>query len=228
MKKSDILFLLFVVVLFLPFFVSDTIYDWYKSFNAAHGMVMSFLKFAILATLGEMLGLRISTGVYHNKTFGIIPRMVVWGLLGIGINMAMIIFSKGTPMFLEYMGLEHASTLINGEFCFAKVMVALAISVAMNSIFAPVFMTLHKITDTHIGNCGGSYKALITPIPMTRIFTGLNWAVLWSFVFKKTIPLFWYPAHTITFLLPAEMRVLFAAILGIVLGVLLAIGIRKK
>lgn len=228
MKKSDILFLLFVVALFLPLFVSDTIYEWYKSFNAAHGMVMSFVKFAILATLGEMLGLRISTGVYYNKTFGILPRMVVWGLLGMGINMAMIIFSKGTPMFLEYMGMEHASTLINGEFGLAKVLVALAISVAMNSIFAPVFMTLHKITDTHIGNCGGSAKALLTPIPMTRIFTGLNWAVLWSFVFKKTIPLFWYPAHTITFLLPPDMRVLFAAFLGIVLGVLLAIGIRKK
>lgn len=45
---------------------------------------MSFVKFAILATLGEMLGLRISTGVYHNKTFGIIPRMVIWGVLGMG------------------------------------------------------------------------------------------------------------------------------------------------
>lgn len=43
---------------------------------------MSFVKFAILATLGEMLGLRISTGVYHNKTFGIIPRMVIWGGTG--------------------------------------------------------------------------------------------------------------------------------------------------
>ncbi len=82
MKKSDILFFLFVIALFLPFFISDTIYEWYKSFNAIHGMVMSFVKFAILATLGEMLGLRISTGVYHNKTFGIIPRMVIWGVLG--------------------------------------------------------------------------------------------------------------------------------------------------
>lgn len=78
-EKSDILFFLFVIALFLPFFISDTIYEWYKSFNAIHGMVMSFVKFAILATLGEMLGLRISTGVYHNKTFGIIPRMVIWG-----------------------------------------------------------------------------------------------------------------------------------------------------
>lgn len=208
-------------------FISDTIYEWYKSFNAIHGMVMSFVKFAILATLGEMLGLRISTGVYHNKTFGIIPRMVIWGVLGMGINMAMIIFQRHSH-FLEYMGLEYASTLMNGDFCLAKFLVALAISVTMNSIFAPVFMTLHKITDTHIGNCGGSIKALSTPIPMTRIFTGLNWAVLWSFVFKKTIPLFWYPAHTITFLLPPDMRVLFAAILGVVLGVLLAIAAKKK
>lgn len=61
MKKSDILFFLFVIALFLPFFISDTIYEWYKSFNAIHGMFMSFVKFAILATLGEMLGLRIST-----------------------------------------------------------------------------------------------------------------------------------------------------------------------
>lgn len=60
MKKSDILFFLFVIALFLPFFISDTIYEWYKSFNAIHGMVMSFVKFAILATLGEMLGLRAS------------------------------------------------------------------------------------------------------------------------------------------------------------------------
>ena len=228
MKKSDFIFLLVAIAIFLPFFVSDAVYEWYKSFNTAHGMVMSFVKFAILATLGEMLGLRISTGVYHNKTFGIIPRMVIWGVLGMGINMAMIIFSKGVPMFMEYMGMANASDTINGEMCLEKIMIALAISVAMNSIFAPVFMTLHKITDTHISNCAGSVKALVTPIPMKQIITELNWAVLWGFVFKKTIPLFWYPAHTITFLLPPTMRVLFAAVLGIVLGVLLAVAAKKK
>ena len=50
------------------------------------------------------------------QDLGIIPRMVIWGVLGMGINMAMIIFSKGTPIFLEYMGLEYASTLMNGGF----------------------------------------------------------------------------------------------------------------
>ena len=39
MKKQDFLFIILVVVVFLPFFLSDAVYDWYKSFNAAHGMV---------------------------------------------------------------------------------------------------------------------------------------------------------------------------------------------
>ena len=70
MKKQDFLFVFILIVIFLPFFVSDAVYGWYKSFNAAHGMVMSFLKFGVLATLGEMLGLRISAGVYNRKGFG--------------------------------------------------------------------------------------------------------------------------------------------------------------
>lgn len=228
MRRQDFIFAAVVVAIFLPFFLSDGIYAWYKSFNAAHGMVMSFLKFGILATLGEMLGGRISTGRYLSPTFGMVPRMVVWGVLGMGINMAMIIFSKGTPLFLEYMGMESAVESFTAEaLTLDKFWVALAVSVAMNTIFAPVFMTLHKITDAHIAECGGSIRALITPIPMGRLFGEINWQVQWGFVFKKTIPLFWYPAHTITFLLPAEWRVLFAALLGIVLGVLLVIATKR-
>ena len=228
MKRSDFYFILAVLALFLPFALIDPLYAWYNSFNAEHGMVMSFLKFAILSTMGEMLGCRISTGKYVTPSFGILPRMVIWGFLGMGINMAMIIFSKGTPMFLEYMGFENASTLLAAEsFSMDKLLVALSVSVAMNTIFAPVFMTFHKITDAHIAEFGGSLKALVTPIPMARRFAELNWNVQWGFVFKKTIPFFWYPAHTGTFLLPPEQRGLFAALLGIVLGVLLAVASKK-
>lgn len=228
MKKTDFCFLLAIVAIFAPFFLSEGLYEWYKSFNAAHGMVMSFLKFGILSTLGEMLGCRIATGNYVTPTFGVLPRMVVWGILGMGINMAMIIFSKGTPLFMVWMGMENAvEAFVADGFTMDKLWVALAVSVAMNTIFAPLFMTLHKITDAHIAACGGSLKALITPIPMAERFASLNWQAQWGFVFKKTIPLFWYPAHTITFLLPPEQRVLFAALLGIVLGVLLAVASKK-
>ena len=228
MKKSDILFIVIVIALFAPFFFSSSLYESYQSFNAAHGMVMSFLKFAILSTLGELLGLRISTGVYYRKGFGIWPRAVVWGIFGMGINLAMIIFSNGVPVALEYVGLQGATTLMAGPLTPAKVLVAFFISVGMNGIFAPVFMTFHKITDTHILACGGSLRALVTPIPMTHIMTHLNWSAQWNFVFKKTIPFFWVPAHTITFLLPSEARVLFAALLGVALGVLLAVAARMK
>ena len=85
-------------------------------------------------------------------------------------------------------------------------------------------MTFHKITDTHIVNNGGTILGFFKPIKFGEIFSTLNWNVQWNFVFKKTIPFFWIPAHTITFLLPVDYQVLFAAILGIVLGVLLAVA----
>ena len=228
MKRTDLYFIVAIAAIFLPFFLSAPLYEWYSTFNATHGMVMSFLKFGILSTLGEMLGCRISTGKYVTPTFGVLPRMVVWGFLGMGINMAMIIFSKGTPMFMQYMGMTNAVEAFTADgFSMDKLWVALAVSVAMNTIFAPVFMTFHKVTDAHIAAHGGSLKALVTPIPMAERLATLNWLAQWGFVFRKTIPFFWYPAHTITFLLPAEQRVLFAALLGIVLGVLLAVSVKK-
>lgn len=227
MKREDLYFIAGAVILLLPFFVCDAVYGWYKAFNASHGMVMSFVKFAVLSTAGEMLGARISRGSYLPKGFGLVPKMVVWGVLGVGINAAMIIFSTGTPVLLEYLGMDGAQQAFAGEMSWRKVLVAFSVSVAMNSIFAPVFMTLHKITDMHIASLGGSIRSLVTPIRMGEVMSSLNWKVQWGFVFKKTIPLFWFPAHTVTFLLPADMRVLCAALLGVALGVLLAIAVSK-
>lgn len=228
MRTEDSVFVLIIIAIFLPFIVSDALYGWYLSFNASHGMVMSFLKFSILATLGELLGLRISSGKYYYNGFGVLPRAIVWGILGMGINMAFIVFSTGVPAFMGYMGMENPSGVMAGDLSMNKVLLAFSISVVMNSIFAPVFMTLHKITDTHIVNNGGTISGLFRPIRMGEIMQNLNWKVQWGFVFKKTIPLFWFPAHTVTFLLPGEMRVLFAALLGVLLGVILSVAARKK
>ena len=43
----------------------------------------------------------------------------------------------------------------------------------------------------------------------------------------RTIPLFWIPAHTFTFLLPPELRILFAAFLSVALGAILAFAKRR-
>ncbi len=228
MKRSDLIVALCAAAVLAPFFLFDAVYAAYKGFNAAHPMIMSFIKFALLSTFGECIGLRITNGVYNRKGFGIVPRALVWGVLGMGISMAMTIFSTGILAFMTSLGMTDAAAVMGAGLTLKKVLVAFCISVAMNTIFAPVFMTLHKVTDTHILQRGGTLRGLFSPIDMGGILSGLDWRRQWGFVFKKTIPLFWFPAHTITFLLPGDLRVLFAALLGVALGVLLSIASLKK
>lgn len=238
MKKQDLIFILVALVLVFPFIPNPLLSDFQNAFlyNKENNWwwAASFLKFALLATMGESIGLRIAAGVYNRKGFGLVPRAIVWGFLGIGIKMAFVVFAAGTPALVEkYFGVSGAmdsmkmkdfidasSNGLGG----ARILTAFCISAIMNLTFAPVFMTYHKITDTHIVNNGGTISGLFTWIKLKEIFPKLNWFVQWDFVFKRTIPFFWIPAHTITFLLPSQYQVLFAAALGIVLGVIMSIS----
>ncbi|MEI8202500.1 MAG: hypothetical protein WCH34_05780 [Bacteroidota bacterium] len=227
MKKNDLVFILILIVLLLPFFMSVDVYNFYCQFNKEHGLITGFIKFAILSTLGESIGLRIKKGVYNEPGFGLLPKAIVWGFLGISIVAAFSIFKNGTPAFLEYLGFKDAKLSLKGDFSSIKLLTAFSISVAMNVVFAPVMMTFHKITDTHIHRWGGSIKSLTKPIRFGEILKGIDWKVQWGFVFARTIPLFWIPAHTITFLLPDEFQILFAALLSVFLGILLSIAALK-
>jgi hypothetical protein len=189
---------------------------------------MAFVKFAVLATLGEMLALRIKSGHYYTKGFGVFPKMVVWGLLGIWIAFAMKVFATGVPIIAEKAGMDGLTAAMSSGFSGWKLAGAFCISVVMNTGFAPVFMTIHKITDTHIQHHHGQLKSLITPVDVKGILPKLNWDVQWNFVFKKTIPLFWIPAHTLTFILPSDFQVLFAALLSLALGLILAFASLKS
>lgn len=228
MKKQDWIVILIVAIVLAPFFIESTgFYAKFLELTTNHGYIMAFFKFAILAVFGEMLALRIRKGVWHEKGFGVLPRMIVWGILGMGIAMAMVIFKTGVPAFL--VSVCGDASLIDAfkaaEFSWTKLGVAFAVSVIMNTIFAPVMMTLHKCTDIHIASHEGSMKCFLHPMKMREIFsTKINWDIQWNLVFKKTIPLFWFPAHTITFCLPGAFQVLFAAALGIALGLILALA----
>lgn len=230
MKKSDIVLILCVVIVLAPFFIPATgFFQTFKDLTEAHPFIMAFFKFAILATLGEMLALRIRKGVYNEKGFGIVPRMMVWGFLGMCITMAMMIFKTGVPAFMEVVGGCDKGALATifaaEELTWGKVGIAFCVSVLMNSIFAPVMMTFHKCTDIHILDNGGTVRGLLSPMKMREIMsTKVNWDVQWNVVFKKTIPLFWFPAHTITFILSPTFQVLFAALLGVALGLILALA----
>ena len=228
MKKADLITLICVLLFFAPFFIFDSVYNTYSRFNMEHAYIMSALKFMILATFGEILSLRIRTGKYYTPGFGIIPRMIVWAFLGIRIKIAFVIFGSAGPKLLISMGINIDPNVMVQPFTSFKLLAAFTISTTMNLFFAPVFMTFHKITDEHILLSGGTLKGFFTPINFNEIFPKLNWKVMWGFVYKKTIPLFWIPAHTLTFLLPQEFQILVAAILGIVLGVILGIASLKS
>ena len=221
MKKNDFLVILIVFAVLSPFLLFKSVYETYNHLNSSHGIVMSFLKFAILATFGESIALRIKSGVYNENGFGLFPRAIVWGFLGITIKMAMVIFASGVPVFLKYLGFQNPE-IHPGDIGIQSIFVAFTISSTMNLIYAPVMMTVHKITDIHILTNGGTIKGLLRPIPIGLIFKQIDWDRQWNFVFKKTIPFFWIPAHTITFLLPIDFQVLFAALLGVALGVILS------
>ena len=236
MKKSDWILILCVIVVLTPFFIPATgFFAWFCAATAAHPYIMAFFKFAILATLGEMLALRIREGVYNKKGFGVAPRMIVWGFLGMAIAMSMVIFKVGTPVFLGSVadaltgnsghGAAYAAIFNTANFTWGKLGIAFAVSVLMNSIFAPVMMTFHKCTDIHITDNGGTVRGLLRPMKMREIMSQkVNWDIQWNLVIKKTIPLFWFPMHTITFILPPTFQVLFAALLGVALGLILALA----
>lgn len=222
-KPKDFIFVLTLFLIFIPFIVSDELFSVFEWFTVEHPYLSAFIKFSILATLGESLGLRITKGSYNQTGFGLLPRAVVWGLLGILIQVAFIVFAKGTPYFLASVFKGTSWQKQTPLF-----VTALTTSVLLNVVFAPVMMTIHKITDTHIVWYHGKISALFRAIDGSKILKNLDWNTQWNFVFKKTIPLFWIPAHTITFMLPSQFRILFAAVLGIVLGVILSVANRKN
>lgn len=199
--------------------------DGFIALTAACPFGMSFIKFAVLATLGECIALRITTGQYNRPGFGVLPKAVVWGFLGMGCKAAFTIFGGGTPKLLMEMGLLTAGATGFG----AKLLVAFGISVCLNILFAPLLMISHKLTDIHITQNGGSLLSLVRKPDVAALLRAVDWNSMWGFVLKKTVPLFWIPAHTITFMLPAHFQVLFAALLGVALGVILAFaGLRAQ
>ncbi len=190
----------------------------YDAAYAAAPVVVSFVKFALLATGGELIAKRIKDHSYSLKGFGLFPKTIVWGVLGVFIYWAFQIFGRGVPAAFPF--ISQASNFG------MRLLGAFLTSLFMNLIFSPVLMLTHHVTDKYIALNHGKFP--LNKIKIQPMLEAIDWSRMWGFVFKLTIPLFWIPAHTITFMLPAQYRTLFAALLSIVLGILLGIASKKK
>lgn len=192
-------------------------------FNAAttaHPYMMAFVKYAILATMGELLALRIVAGAWK-KPVGIIYRVIIWGLLGMVFVAIFKIFNTGV------MGAQKAHLLPALESGFsAAFLISFLTSVFMNLFFAPTFMAFHRVTDTYI-DLGEGKLGKIFKVKLKDVVAKIDWNSFISFVIVKTIPIFWIPAHSITFMLPETYRLIYAAFLSIALGGILAFAKKK-
>jgi hypothetical protein len=184
---------------------------------------MGFIKTSILATYGELIASRIATKNYFSKT-GLLYSFIIWGILGMIFVLAFKIFYQGVRASISsglWLNLFEANETLN------KIFIAFSVSLFLNLIFAPTFMILHRFTDTYIELGNGKIKQIIK-VKGKDVISAIDWKNFFGFVVLKTIPLFWIPAHTITFYLPENYRILSAGFLSIALGLILTLAKLKN
>jgi hypothetical protein len=164
--------------------------------------------------MGELLSIRIAKANWEIPV-GVFYRAVIWGFLGIIIVVVFEIFSKGVIEAMK-------SNIL--PFYGVPLAFAFFTSLIMNITFAPTMMAFHRITDMYIE----IYYRLSKKPQISEVVKAINWSKFVAFVVLKTIPFFWIPAHTVTFLLPSEYRVIAAAFLSIALGGILAFSTKNS
>ncbi len=177
------------------------------AFTERNYLLGGFLKFFVFATAGDALVHRLSKGMF--RVPGLWVKAIAWGVLGVLVALAFQIFPAGIETLQKEGVLPSIAT-------------PLQTSVVMNILFAPTLMFLHRLSDQLIDNrvlkTGKSLEEALKDIDVSA-FSGM---------LLKTIPLFWIPAHTVTFILPIAFRPLFAALLGVALGIFLNVFKRNR
>lgn len=211
MKKGDF-GVLVIVLLTIGFMLSPWTKDVFYALSKEHPYLMGFSKFAVLATVGELLAIRLRGGKYKMPNH-LFARVVIWGCVGILIVFFFGLYEAGVR------GVMAKGLIPDVEH---SLYVAFLISAIMNGTFGIAFMGAHRISDAYLDNLSEGKKGI------NKAIERVDWNQFLTFIVGKTIPFFWIPAHTITFLLPPEYRVLVAALLSIALGLILSFAVKKK
>jgi len=212
LNTGDIIWLAILAVI-ATLLIYPSTHAVFITLTTAHPYLMGFIKFFILASMGDWLGARIVTGEWI-KPKGAIYKSVLWGIFGMGITLSFTIFNAGANAAL-------ANGLLPGNGY--QIVSAFFTSFIMNLTFGVTLMGVHRFTDTYIDllfNNGAKPS-------VDEVIKNMNLDNLIKFVYAKTLPLFWVHAHTIVFMLPPVYRVMAAAALGIALGGILSFAKKK-
>ncbi|QCX34424.1 hypothetical protein FDN13_12345 [Caloramator sp. E03] len=210
MKKGDFLWI-FLLLIWVAILVIPSSREVFILSTNAHPYIGGFIKFAILASMGDLLGLRIKKGEWIIPK-GFIFRAIIWGIIGMMVTLVFTVFMGGAAAAqasnkLPFKGSQLAQAFFG--------------SAIMNLTFGPMMMAFHRFTDLYIDV---KYEKKGEKVTIHELVDKNDWHTLVEFSWLKTCPFFWIPAHTIVFLLPSEYRVLVSAFLSIALGLLLAIA----
>lgn len=212
-------FIIAVFAAFAAILIMPATREVFEKLSAEHPYIMGFIKFALLATSGELIAIKMASGKFSKPAY-LVARIVIWGLIGIWITYMMKIFFLGS-------GAMIAAGLLPGKMLAAdnityKLIRAFATAATMNLTFGPTFMAVHKCSDTYLALRAQNGKG----VKLSEVIDTVDWKRFVSFTLFKTVPIFWIPAHTVTFLLPSEYQVMLAALLSVALGIIL--NLRKK
>ncbi len=212
MKKGDIFWILALLAWVAMLLIPAT-REPFLAFTTEHVYLGGFIKFAILASMGDFLGIRMNKGDYLIPK-GVLMRAIIWGFIGMAVTLVFPFFMAGAA------SVQKAGLL---PFENSKLAHAFFGSMIMNISFGPMMMVFHKFTDLYVD---AFYRK--EEISLSKLVDRVDWHSVVEFTWTKACILFWIPAHTIVFLLPSQYRVLVSAFLSIALGFLLAIANRKK
>jgi len=216
MRKGDkvaIVYLLALGLLLVIFF------DQFVAVTKAQPLIMGFLKFAYLATFGSLLKVRISTGKWTFDLGHVSVQFLVWGVIGVWITAAF----PGTNGAVKELNAEHMLPTSSGSFGVFWAAFSRSFCINLGSGFAFWMMLIHEYLE----------RFCIRLLEQHRLLSFVQFGreldiKTWFQIIPLTITFFWLPAHTLTFLLPSEFRIIFAAVLSVVLGFFLTVGRKKE
>ncbi len=172
----------------------------YAEWVRQNPLLSAAIQFAILGTVGEILSfcLQKKKAALPCNYFQLLCKALGWALLGVIIKYGF----AGMKGFTRAL-LDHG--LLPGYFSDGLGW-AIGLSTLTNLLFGPQMMFFHRLEDNLIMG--------------ERGFRGLErawWTLIW----------FWIPAHTVTFVLPAEYQIGLAALWSVVLGLIMGLS-RKR
>jgi hypothetical protein len=189
--------------------------DHFAQTTRAHPFLMGYAKLFALGTFGELLKFRLTKGNWGLDK--VLQRAAVWGVYGLWFTLAFPGFAALTKGLIEQ-GIWPGTLDAEAGFG-AKLWLAFSTSLWINflGMYAWGMMVSHEYCNHVIASGWRSWSL--------RAFSSRAQPSFVLGFLPKTL-LFWIPAHTFTFAMPAEWRVFIAALLAIALGFMLSVGRR--